>query len=217
MHAIYLVEDEEHLRKLMVLYLEKEGYLVTSFSSAEEAFEHLTDSISLWILDIGLPGADGFELIRRIKELDEDKPVIFTSARDSEMDRVMGLRFGSDDYLTKPFSLQELILRIDKLLKRVYRHDADLIQYESYSIELRKRSVMDGSEEVKLSSKEFDLFVYLLQNAQKAFTREEILNLVWGQDYYGTDRVVDDTIRRLRKKMSRIKIETLYGFGYRLL
>lgn len=217
MYRIYLVEDEERLRKLLVLYLEKEGYQVLAFGNAEEAFPHLADDLNLWILDIGLPGADGFELIGEIKKIDEDIPVIFTSARDSEMDRVMGLRFGSDDYLTKPFSVQELLLRVDKLLKRVYKDKGKVVTYERYVVDLEKRSVHEGDEEIRLTSKEFDLLVLLLRRLKKAYSREDILCCVWGNCYPGTDRVVDDTIRRLRKKMDRLKLETIYGFGYRML
>ncbi|MEI7885050.1 MAG: response regulator transcription factor [Clostridia bacterium] len=217
MHTIYLVEDEDHLRKLLVMYLEKEGYNVTDFANAEDAMEHLKDDISLWILDIGLPGADGFELINKIRKIDEDIPVIFTSARDSEIDRVMGLQFGSDDYLTKPFSVQELILRIEKLLKRVYKEEIGLIKYEEYLIDISRRTVFQGTEEIKLTSKEFDLLFLLCKKGHKAYSRLEILDLVWGEACYVADRVVDDTIRRLRKKMHKIKLETIYGFGYRLL
>jgi two-component system response regulator CssR len=217
MYTIYLVEDEERLRKLLVMYLEKEGYLTRSFASAEAAFDYLTDSVSLWILDIKLPGADGFELIKRIKEINDDVPVIFASARDSEMDRIMGLRFGSDDYVTKPFSVQELILRIEKLLKRVYKTDTTLIQYASYAVDLRKRTVYECEVEIKLTTREFDLLALLIKNINKAYSRTEILNYIWGGSTENSDRVVDDTIRRLRKKMCNMKLETIYGIGYRLL
>lgn len=218
MYTIYLVEDEERLRKLLILYLEKEGYNIKSFSNAEDAMEHLYDDIDLWILDIGLPGADGFELITKIKEANEDIPVIFTSARDSEMDRIMGLKFGSDDYLTKPFSVQELILRIDKLLKRVYKREKiKTMEYEIYSIDLRKRAVYENNNEIKLTSREFDLLLLFVKNNKRAYSREDILKFVWDEFYVGSDRVVDDTIRRLRKKMPKIKLETIYGYGYRML
>ncbi|SHH85174.1 response regulator transcription factor [Clostridium grantii] len=218
MYSIYLVEDEERLRKLLVLYLEKEGYKIKSFSNGEDALNHIYDDVDLWILDIGLPGIDGFELITNIKKSNEDMPVIFTSARDSEMDRIMGLKFGSDDYLTKPFSVQELILRVDKLLKRVYKKEKiNKFEYGIYTIDITNRTVFQDHDEIKLTSKEFDLLLLFLKNTNRAYSREEILKFVWNEFYGGTDRVIDDTIRRLRKKMPTIKLETIYGYGYRML
>ena len=120
MYTIYLVEDEERLLKVLLMYLDKEGYNAKAFSSAEEAMKHLNDKVSLWLVDIGLPGMDGIELLKQIKAQDSEVPIIFTSARDSEMDRVIGLYAGSDDYVTKPFSVNELLLRIKNILKRVY-------------------------------------------------------------------------------------------------
>ncbi|WP_461205072.1 response regulator transcription factor [Clostridium sp. DL1XJH146] len=218
MYVIYLVEDEDRLRKILVMYLEKEGYLVRAFSNAEDAMKYMNNHIDLWILDIGLPGADGFELISEIKKENEDVPVIFTSARDSEMDRIMGLKYGSDDYLTKPFSVQELIIRIDKLLRRVYKREnkAEIV-WGPYVINEDKRIVSEGEEEIKLTSKEFDLALFFIKNRKKAFSREDILTRVWKDFYECSDRVVDDTVRRMRKKLPKIRLETMYGYGYRLL
>ncbi len=217
MYTIYLVEDEERLRKILLMYLDKEGYNAKAFSNAEEAILHLKDSVNLWLLDIGLPGMDGIELLKQIRAQDSEVPIIFTSARDSEMDRVIGLYVGSDDYVTKPFSVNELLLRIKNILKRVYKEETTQCTYGPHVIDFNKRMVFDNGVEVKLTSKEFDVLDFFLKRRQKAISRDEILNLVWGEDYYGTDRVVDDTIRRLRKKMGDFNIETIYGYGYRLL
>ncbi len=217
MYTIYLVEDEERLRKVLLMYLEKEGYRAKAFSNAEEALLHLNDKVSLWLLDITLPGIDGIELLKKIRDHDCEVPIIFTSARDSEMDRVIGLYVGSDDYVTKPFSVNELLLRIKNILKRVYKDEATQISHGTHTIDLNKRTVFNKDVEVYLTSKEFDLLDFFIKRRQKAISRDEILNLVWGEDYYGTDRVVDDTIRRLRKKMVDFNIETIYGYGYRLL
>lgn len=217
MYTIYLVEDEERLRKLLMMYLEKEDYNAKAFSSAEEAMPHLKDSVSLWLLDISLPGIDGIDLFKYIKEQDPEVPIIFTSARDSEMDRVIGLHVGSDDYVTKPFSVNELLLRIKNILKRVYKDDTSCYTHGKYIIDINRRMVHKGEVEIKMTSKEFDLLAFFLKRRHRAYTRNEILNLVWGEDYYGTDRVVDDTIRRLRKKLDDFNIETIYGHGYRLL
>jgi two-component system response regulator CssR len=217
MYTIYLVEDEERLRKVLLMYLEKEGYIVKTFSNAEDAIQHLNDKVSLWLLDITLPGIDGIELLKKIRNQDCEVPIIFTSARDREMDRVIGLYVGSDDYVTKPFSVNELLLRIKNILKRVYKDEATQISHGAHIIDLSNRTVFNKDIEVNLTSKEFDLLDFFLKRRQKAISRDEILNLVWGEDYYGTDRVVDDTIRRLRKKMVDFNIETIYGYGYRLL
>ena len=218
---IYLVEDEENLNRLLTSYLEKEGWNVKSFLTGNAAQKAIKDSPKLWILDIMLPDIDGYQLIGEIKECSPQVPVIFISARDADLDRIIGLEKGSDDYLAKPFSPRELVIRTKKLLKRVY-DDKNIkdrsTTYNSYIIYQDKRLVTDSNKEsIELTSKEFDLFCYFLENMEQALSREQILNNVWDNDYFGTDRVVDDLIRRLRKKLPNLNIETIYGYGYRLV
>ena len=144
-------------------------------------------------------------------------PVIFTSARDQDLDKIIGLELGSDDYITKPYSPKELVLRVNNMIKRVYKNlDENIINYEDYKIDKIKRMVFHKDKEITLTTLEFDLLMLLLNNINKSFSREEILDLVWGNDYFGSDRAVDDLVRRLRKKMPDLKISTIYGFGYRL-
>ena len=143
-------------------------------------------------------------------------PVIFTSARDQELDKILGLEMGSDDYVTKPYSPKELMLRVANMLKRAYKSEMSKITYENYSIDKEKRIVYTDGEEIRLTALEFDLLILLLENLGKSFTRDEILNSVWGTDYFGSDRVVDDLVRRLRAKMPKLNINTIYGLGYRL-
>jgi two-component system response regulator CssR len=215
--VIVIVEDEKDLNELVKRYLEKEGYEVRSYLTFDEASPHTADDdVHLWILDIMLGDKSGFDLIEEIRTHDHDVPVIFMSARDKEFDRVIGLEKGSDDYITKPFSPKELVLRVNNLIRRVYKEDEPKIFVNGYEIDEAKRVVSEGSEMIDLTTKEFDLLMLFVNNRGTAFPREQILSQIWEENYYGSDRVVDDTLRRLRKKMPNLAIHTIYGFGYRL-
>lgn len=219
---IYLVEDERSLNILLQKYLEKEGYEVVTFSDGKSAMERIKDLPDLWILDIMLPDTDGYEIIKAIKSYNKSTPVIFMSARNEELDRVVGLELGSDDYLSKPFLPRELIIRVGKLLERIYGsvkivNKEENINISGYTIIKRQRRVYLNQEEIQLTNKEFELLYYFIENKENLISREQILISVWGEDYFGSDRVVDDTIRRLRKKLEFINIDTVYGYGYRLV
>lgn len=158
-----------------------------------------------------------FSNYKRYKNKNENTPVIFISARDADIDKIVGLEMGSDDYLAKPFLPRELIIRIKKLLKRSYKeYNSNIIKINGYNLDLEKRVVTLNNEIIELTSKEMDILILFINNIQKAFSREEILNIIWGEDYFGSDRVVDDLIRRLRKRLPNLDIETIYGFGYRM-
>ncbi len=216
MYNICLVEDEKNLNNLVKSYLEKEGYKAIQCFSGKEAL-NVKEKIHLWILDIMLGDEiSGYDVIKSIREKDTVVPVIFTSARDQELDKIIGLEMGSDDYVTKPYSPKELMLRVSNILKRVYKSDSSKIVYESYNINKEKRTVYKDEEDIKLTALEFDLLVLFLDNMNKSFSRDEILDKVWGTEYFGSDRVVDDLIRRLRGKMPGLNINTIYGYGYRL-
>ena len=216
MYNICLVEDEKNLNNLVKTYLEKEGYIVIQCFNGKQALD-VNEKVHLWILDIMLGDEiSGYDIIKRIREKDSLVPVIFTSARDQELDKIIGLEMGSDDYITKPYSPKELMLRIANIIKRVYKTDASKVVYEEYLINKDKRTVSEGKEEIKLTALEFDLLMMFLENMNKSFSRDEILNNVWGTEYFGSDRVVDDLIRRLRGKMPKLNINTIYGYGYRL-
>lgn len=217
MFNICLVEDEKSLNNLIKTYLESAGYNVIQCFSGKEALE-LTTKIHLWILDIMLSDdISGYDIIKKIRETDDKVPVIFTSARDQDLDKIIGLELGSDDYITKPYSPKELVLRVNNIIKRVYKDMFDKITYEDYKINVGKRTVTLFDKEIKLTTLEFELLLLFVNNVGKSFSREEILNFIWKEDYYGNDRVVDDLVRRLRSKMKELKIETIYGYGYRLL
>lgn len=237
MYKICLVEDENSLNDLITAYLKKEGYDIVTCTSGKEAIEIIKkQKIDLWILDIML-GDDisGYDIIKKIREKDTQVPVIFTSARDQELDKIIGLELDADDYITKPYSPKELVLRVNKLIKRVYNKDFNKIEYEKYIIDIEKRTIIDEEQdeeqnqnqskdqskstkkEIILTTLEFDLLIMFLEEKGRSFERDEILNKVWGDDYFGSDRVVDDLVRRVRAKMPRININTIYGYGYRLV
>ena len=212
---INIVEDEKDLNELVRSYLEKEGYQVNSFLTFDEAYARIDEHCDLWILDIMLDDKSGFDLIEIIKERNANIPVVFMSARDKEFDRIIGLEKGSDDYITKPFSPKELVLRINNIIKRVYKEDKH-ISVNGYEIDENQRIVYHDGTQIDLTTKEFDLLMLFVKNRGTAFLREQILEKVWDENYYGSDRVVDDTLRRLRKKLPDMNIQTIYGFGYRL-
>ena len=218
MYNIALVEDEKDLNNLIKTYLEKEGYNVTSYYNGDTAIKDSNKDYHLWILDIML-GDDisGYDIIKKIRENNSDVPVIFTSARDKDLDKIIGLELGSDDYITKPYSPKELVLRVNNIIRRVYSKERQKITYKDYVIDLDKRMAFRGDEDLSLTTLEFDLLYMFVTNKEKSFSRDDILNNIWGENYFGTDRVVDDLIRRLRKKMPLLDINTIYGYGYRLL
>lgn len=220
MYRIALVEDEVDLSNLIKTYLEKSSYQVITFYNGQDALNYIEsdNQINLWILDIMLGDEiSGYDIIKKIHEKNADVPVIFTSARDQDLDKIIGLELGSDDYITKPYSPKELVLRVNNMIKRVYKDkEKSHIQYLDYEIDPERRLVFENNKEIKLTTLEFDLLLLLINNKNKSFSRDEILNSVWGDDYFGSDRVVDDLIRRLRKKMKKLNVNTVYGYGYRL-
>lgn len=222
MYKVALVEDEKNLSLLVTKYLRNEQYEVLNFDNGEDAAKAISDDVDLWILDIMLPGViSGYDLIKEIRLKNPTKPIIFTSARDQDIDKIMGLELGGDDYVAKPYSIRELMLRVKNLLSRAYSSKAlssnqNTEEFNGYIIDFDKRIVTENDVNINLTSKEYDLLLFFIKNKSKAFSRDQILDHVWGDDYFGSDRVVDDLMRRLRQKMPNLSIETIYGFGYRL-
>ncbi|MEI3499721.1 MAG: response regulator transcription factor [Bacilli bacterium] len=218
MYKICLVEDEKNLNSLIKSYLEKEGYEVISCYNGRDAIDKIQDTeIKLWILDIMLgDSVSGYDIIKEVRKTNVNVPVIFTSARDQDLDKIIGLELGSDDYITKPYSPKELVLRVNNIIKRVYSKTENKFVYETYIIDKNKRLVYENEKIINLTTLEYDLLIMFLDNKNKSFSREDILKIVWGDDYFGSDRVVDDLVRRLRRKMPKLSINTIYGFGYRL-
>lgn len=215
--VINIVEDEKDINNLVAQYLRKEGYEVHSYYTYEEASAHVVDDdVHLWILDIMLDDKSGFDLIEEIRLQGPGTPVIFMSARDKEFDRIIGLEKGCDDYITKPFSPKELVLRVNNIIKRAYRDDNNRISIDGYELDEEQRKIYADNVEIELTTKEFDLLMMFIKNKGIAFSRDKILENVWDENYFGSDRVVDDTLRRLRKKLPNLNIHTIYGYGYRL-
>ena len=218
MKTIALVEDEKDLNNLIRTYLEKEGDNVVSYYDGESTINNINKDVDLWILDIMLGDTiSGYDIIKKIREDNPDVPVIFTSARDKDLDKIIGLELGSDDYIAKPYSPKELVLRVNNIIRRVYSKDKQKLTYKDYTIDFEKRMVLHKGESINLTTLEFDLLYMFVTNINKSFSRDDILNNIWGENYFGTDRVVDDLVRRLRKKMPELDINTIYGYGYRLL
>ncbi|MCM3558239.1 response regulator transcription factor [Brevibacillus borstelensis] len=228
-YLVYLVDDETSLLELLQSYLQNAGFQVRAFQSGAEVLPVLEEPEQphIWILDIMLPDIDGYELLRLIRGK-SDVPIVFISARDQDMDKIIGLELGSDDYLAKPFLPRELVIRVQKLLQRTYEKGGTAVpapiqaSYEDwvtigpYQISKKGRQVKENGNQIELTTKEFELIVYLLHNQGLALNREQILTAIWGEDYIGSDRAVDDLVKRIRKKMPKFPLETVYGFGYRM-
>lgn len=226
-YLVYLVDDETNLLELLQSYLQNAGYQVKAFKSGSEVLPILDkETPHLWILDIMLPDIDGYELLRLIRSK-SDVPIIFISARDQDMDKIIGLELGSDDYLAKPFLPRELVIRVQKLLQRTYEKSGspavqapqqyqDWVSVGPYLVSEKGRQVKEGETPVELTTKEFELISYFLHNQGLALHREQILTAIWGDDYIGSDRAVDDLVKRIRKKLPKFPVETVYGFGYRM-
>ena len=184
MYKICLVEDEKNLNNLITTYLKQAGYEVISLTKGKDALT-LEEKIDLWILDIMLEDdISGYDIIKKIRETNDVVPVIFTSARDQDLDKIIGLELGSDDYITKPYSPKELVLRVNNIIKRVYKAEYNHLKYEDYEIDLNKRVVIYNEKELNLTTLEFDLLILFLENKNKSLNRELIIEKIWGNGYY---------------------------------
>ena len=215
MNRILVVEDEKPINDLIVMNLSEAGYECTSALDGLAAADILErESFDLVLLDIMLPGADGYELLDFIKPM--GIPVIFITARGSMADKVRGLRLGADDYLVKPCEIDELLARVEAVLRRAGK-GSDVIEIGGLGIDTRSLTVSRGSKPIALTAKEFDLLLLFVQNRNIALFRETIYERIWGGDYMGDSRTVDLHVQRLRKKLHwEDKIKTIYKVGYRL-
>lgn len=217
--SVLLVEDDDAIADMLRTFFERDGYRFLHALTGEEAVERLrVRPVSAILLDLNLSGIDGIETCRRIREFAKT-PVIMLTARDSEVDKVLGLEMGADDYVTKPFSPRELLARVKAVLRRSEEPPARprIIEVSGYEIDSGRRTVSTPSGEiVEPTAKEFDLLWFLAENAGFAMSRSQILEAVWGYEYFGETRTVDVHIRQLRKKIEGIPIETVWGVGYRL-
>lgn len=218
---ILLIEDEKSIASFISMYLEKEGYAVTAAASGEDGLALAADNCpDLVLLDVMLPGIDGFEVCRRLRR-DSDVPVIMLTARDGSTDKVVGLELGADDYVTKPFEPRELVARVKAVLRRVDAAGGkvpETLVVGPVELDSGRHEVKAAGRHVKLTAKEFELLQYLMFNHGLALTRQQLLEQVWGYDFFGDTRTVDVHINQLRKKLGdAVDIETVRGVGYKLL
>ena len=216
--TIVVVEDESNIADLVDLYLAREGFRVLKTGTGEAGLRAVQDHRPrLVVLDVGLPDIDGLEVCKRLRATSQI-PVIFLTARDSEVDRVVGLELGGDDYLTKPFSPAELVARVKAVLRRVNGGPApEVVQAGRVTIDVGRREVRIDDQPVEFTTKEFDLLRYLAERPGLALSRQQILDGVWGYDWYGDARTVDVHIAQVRKKLGdAVEIKTVRGIGYRL-
>lgn len=226
MKKVLVLEDEANIRGFIVINLRRAGYEVVEAESGEEALEKLKAQrdIRVALLDVMLPGIDGFEVCRRLRANDANIGIIMLTARSQEMDKVTGLMTGADDYVTKPFSPAELTARVDALMRRSGgaepEEKAGELVSPPFTLNLRNRTLEKNGERVKLTQMEYSLMKLFMKNPGKALSREEILDTVWGHDYFGELKIVDVNIRRLRLKIeddtaNPTYITTVWGFGYK--
>jgi DNA-binding response OmpR family regulator len=216
--TIVVVDDEPNIADLVDLYLAREGFRVLKTGTGEAGLQAVKDHRPrLVVLDVGLPDVDGLEVCKRLRATSQI-PVIFLTARDSEVDRVLGLELGGDDYLTKPFSPAELVARVKAVLRRVDGGAAaEVIQCGQVAVDAGRREVRVDGKPVEFTTKEFDLLRYLAERPGLALSRQQILDGVWGYDWYGDARTVDVHIAQVRKKLGdAVEIKTVRGVGYRL-
>jgi two-component system alkaline phosphatase synthesis response regulator PhoP len=223
---IFAVEDEANIQQLIKYNLEANGYKVITFDTGEQLLEECKSNVpNLFLLDIMLPGIDGLEVCRQLRQNIGTKtiPVIILTAKNEEFDKVLGLELGADDYITKPFSVRELVARVKALFRRVHitlENNSEIISYGNITIDCTRREVFKDDKLLDLALKEFELLKLLIMNKGIVLSREILLEKIWGFDYYGETRTVDVHIRYLRQKIedndsNPVYIETIRGIGYR--
>ncbi|GHU35205.1 DNA-binding response regulator [Clostridia bacterium] len=221
---IYIADDEKNIRDLIVKFLEKERYDVEAYETGDDLFKAFTKkSPDLVILDVMMPGSDGLSICRKIRS-ESDIPIIMLTARDSDADYIAGITLGSDDYFTKPVSMMQLVMRIRAIFRRIEmdkspKTENRTLRYANISIDLAAKSVTDDSAgEIALTPNEYNLLVFMFENMNRAVSRDELLDKIWGFSSEIETRVADDTVKRLRKKLTdtAVVIDTVWGFGFKL-
>ncbi|GAB6085760.1 response regulator transcription factor [Alkaliphilus crotonatoxidans] len=222
---VLIVEDEASIRKFLAINLNRSGFHVIECESGEEGLEEaVRQAPEVAILDVMLPGIDGFEVCQRMRSLIPEAVIIMLTAKGQDMDKIMGLELGADDYMVKPFNPLELVARINANLRKINRpktSTGDYIQFKEIKMDLKGQRFFRGTTEIELTPTEFAIMKVLMESPGKAFSRDEILNLVWGENYFGDMKTVDVHVRRIREKIEYNPsipqfVETVWGYGYRL-
>ena len=222
MKKILIIEDEESIRGFLKINLKRNGYEVIEADNGELGVKlDLKEKPAIIILDVMLPGIDGFKVCKIIRNEDEKVGIIMLTAKSQDLDKIMGLEYGADDYIIKPFNPMELLLRIKALLRRIsdYEEKKGIIQGK-FKLDIYAKRIFKNNKEIDLTPKEYSIIKLFIENPNKAFSRDELMDLVWGEDYIGDPKIVDVNIRRLRSKiecssLNEKFIETIWGFGYR--
>ena len=219
--TIVVIEDDRNIADLVELYLRQDGFRVVQAENGEKGIAAVRNQRPrLVVLDVGLPGGtDGLDVCRRLRAEHNPVPILMLTARDGEVDRVLGLELGADDYVTKPFAPREVAARVKAILRRAEgRHEPhDVLVVGDVEVDVRRREARANGHVVPLATKEFDLLRYLCDNAGLALSRQQILDAVWGPGWFGDDRTVDVHVRQLRKKLGEaLPLATVWGVGYRL-
>ncbi|MCF8000437.1 MAG: response regulator transcription factor [Halanaerobiales bacterium] len=220
---ILIVDDEKNIRELLKFNLENEGYKTIEAVDGKEALEKADQSIDLVILDLMLPEIDGLNVCKKIRNDDKlgDLPIIMLTAKSEDIDRIIGLELGADDYITKPFNMRELVARVKALLRRItmsksYDEDEEkIINLKDIIINIKNHTIKKDGNEIPMTPKEFDLLVYFIRNNDQVFSRDKLLKEIWGYEFSGDTRTVDVHVRRLRKKLGENLIKTVRGVGYK--
>jgi len=220
--VIMIVDDDPNIAQLVKLYLEKDGYSTVVFSRGDEAMEAFRQNPpGLMILDIMLPGMDGWQVCRAVRQISQI-PIIMLTAKDETFDKVLGLELGADDYMTKPFEGKELIARVKAVLRRTSKSDSekDMLSFPGLTVSLEKYEVYYQGKLVEMPPKELEVLYFLASHQNRVFTREQLLEQVWGFDFFGDSRTVDVHIKRLREKLPGCEqlgwvIRTVWSVGYK--
>lgn len=217
MKKMLIVDDDIHIRNLVKVYAELEEFQCSEAGDAEQALSLLSEAdYDILILDIMMPGKDGFEALKEIRERSH-LPVIMLTARNEEYDTLKGFQLGADDYVSKPFSPRELMARVNAVLKRVGNESGSVLKFGEFSIQTDTRLVIAGEKTINLPMKEFDLLVKLARNEHIVLTRDQLMESVWGYEYYGNTRTVDTHVKSLREHLGEYRrlIQTVWGVGYK--
>lgn len=223
---ILIVDDEDHIRELLKFNLEKNGYVVYMANNGLNGLKLAREKqVDLILLDLMLPGMDGFEVCKEIRRdnIISNVPIIMLTAKSEEIDKILGLELGADDYITKPFSIRELSARIKALLRRSnVKYDNEILRFGNITLNLQTREVLKHGKKLDFTLKEFEVLKLLIQNKGKILTREILLDKIWGYEYVGETRTVDVHIRHIRKKIEEddkkpIYIQTIRGVGYKFI